>query len=229
MGDCFLLGALITCTFWRYTPLVTVLLYLFLCRTCWPPLLLCLLWSGHICCFFLSSSLLFNFNIWTLSLVVPCSPIFKISYFLHYLLSSCFYFFSYSILHYPTYYHLKFILGNWFSLYLLLLTPAVVGQMPRPFTISIYPPLFSFQFCSQFSKSMLLVEQAIHKGIVLGLKHHICQCELMKTQAQPRWLFRKNSIEFSVGLYNYLYKCLLVCVPISHDHMTLTNNCTYLT
>ena len=139
MGDCFLLGALITCTFWRYTPLVTVLLYLFLCRTCWPPLLLCLLWPGHICCFFLSSSLLFNFNIWTLSLVVPCSPIFKISYFLHCLLSSCFYFFSYSILHYPTYYHLKFILGNWFPLHLLLIS-VVIGQVPKPLTISTYPP-----------------------------------------------------------------------------------------
>jgi len=28
---------------------------------------------------------------------------------------------------------------------------------------------------------------------------------------------------------SYLYKYLLVCVPVSCDHMTLTDNYTYLT
>jgi len=35
-------------------------------------------------------------------------------------------------------------------------------------------------------------------------------------------LFRKNSIEFSVGFTSYLYKCLMVYAPISHDHKTFT-------
>jgi len=52
--------------------------------------------------------------------------------------------------------------------------------------------------------------------------------KLWRLRAQPRWLFRKNSVKFSIGLYNYLYKYPLVCAPISHNHMTFTNNYTYL-
>ena len=48
--------------------------------------------------------------------------------------------------------------------------------------------------------------------------------ELWRLRVYPRWIFRKNSIEFSIGFDYYLYKCLLVCVHISHNHKTLTKN-----
>jgi len=50
-----------------------------------------------------------------------------------------------------------------------------------------------------------------------------------RLKAQPRWLFRKNSIEFLIGFPSYLYKCLLVCALASYDHMTITKNYLYLT
>jgi len=40
----------------------------------------------------------------------------------------------------------------------------------------------------------------------------------------PRWMFRKNSIEFPVRFDYYLYKCLLVCAHTSHNHKILTKN-----
>jgi len=36
--------------------------------------------------------------------------------------------------------------------------------------------------------------------------------------------FKKNSIKFLLGLSYYLYKCLLVYVPVFYNHKTLTNN-----
>ena len=124
--------------------------------------------------FFLSLSP-FYLYVRTFPFIMFYSPIFEILYFLffYYLLSSYFYFLLYSILHHPTCYHLKFILGNWFPLYFLPFIPAVIGQMPEPFTALIH--LFSsfFQFCPQFSKSMLLVKQVAYEGIVLSLRYYI--------------------------------------------------------
>ena len=160
-------------TFWRYTLLITVFLHSFLCGMYQPPLLLHLLWSGHMCRYFLSSPPPFNFNIWTLLLVVPYSLVSKISYFLYCFLSSHFYFLLHFTLHYPTHYYLKFILGNWFPLYLLFLIPVIIDQMPKPLTILTYPLSFFFQFYSQFSKGILLVKQVTHKRIISGLRHCI--------------------------------------------------------
>ena len=36
----------------------------------------------------------------------------------------------------------------------------------------------------------------------------------------PRWIFRKNSMEFFVGLQPYLYYCYSGCTLGSHDHMS---------
>ena len=104
------------------------------------------------------------------------SPIPEVLYFLlFYLLSS--YFFSYSVLYYPTCYHLKFILGNQFSLYLLFLIPVVTGQVPKPFTLPIY---FSFSFlylCPQFGKGMLLVEYPTHERVILLQRYNVTSPE----------------------------------------------------
>ena len=35
----------------------------------------------------------------------------------------------------------------------------------------------------------------------------------------PRWMFKKNSIEFFVGLQSYLYYCYSGCTLKSHDHL----------
>ena len=93
--------------------------------------------------------------------------------FLYCLLSSYFHFLPYSTLHYLTCYHLKFILGNWFPLYLLLFIPAVTGQVSKSIIALIHPLSFSFQFCPQFSKSVLLVEQTTHERVIFGLRHCI--------------------------------------------------------
>ena len=120
-----------------------------------------------------SSPFLLNFNIWTLPLVVSHSSTSKTLYFfLYYLLFSYFHFFFHPTLHYPTCYHLKFILGNQFPLCLLLLIPAVTGQVSKlPIfpTHSFFP---FFYFCLQFSESILLIEHAAHKRFVLFQRHY---------------------------------------------------------
>ena len=35
----------------------------------------------------------------------------------------------------------------------------------------------------------------------------------------PRWMFKKNSMEFFVGLQSYLYYCYSGCTLKSHDHL----------
>ena len=111
-----------------------------------PPLLLCLLWTNHIHCLSTSPPLFFYFYVWTFLFVVPNSLISKILYFslLYCLLSPHFYFLPYSTLHHLTCYHLKFILGNWFSLHLLLLIPAVIDQVSEPLTALTYLSAPSF-------------------------------------------------------------------------------------
>ena len=86
----------------------------------------------------------FYFNIWTLLLVVPYSSTFETFYFLHYLLPPYFYLFPYSTLHHPTHYYFKFILGNWFPLYLHLFIPAVMGQVPELLITSTHSLSSSF-------------------------------------------------------------------------------------
>jgi len=39
----------------------------------------------------------------------------------------------------------------------------------------------------------------------------------------PRWMFRKNSIEFFVGLNYYLYYFTSDCILKSHSHMSFQN------
>ena len=117
----------------------------------------------------------FYLKVRTFSFIMSYFLKFEISYFffLYYLLSSHFYFFFYSTLYYPTCYHFKFILENWFFLHLLLFIPTVMNQMPKLFIILTYSFSSSFQFYPQFSEGVLLVKQTTHEKIVLELRHHV--------------------------------------------------------
>ena len=44
----------------------------------------------------------------------------------------------------------------------------------------------------------------------------------------PRWMFKKNSMEFFVGLQSYLYYCYSGCTLKSHDHL-LFPECSMVT
>ena len=44
----------------------------------------------------------------------------------------------------------------------------------------------------------------------------------------PRWIFKKNSMEFFVGLQSYLYYCYSGCTLKSHDHL-LFPECSMVT
>ena len=39
----------------------------------------------------------------------------------------------------------------------------------------------------------------------------------------PRWMFRKNLIEFFIGLGYYLYYFIVVVQLLVHDHMSFQN------
>jgi len=38
-----------------------------------------------------------------------------------------------------------------------------------------------------------------------------------------RWMFKKNSIEFFIGLLNYLYYFTSGCILLVHNHMSFWN------
>ena len=44
----------------------------------------------------------------------------------------------------------------------------------------------------------------------------------------PRWMFKKNSMEFFIGLQSYLYYCYSGCTLKSHDHL-LFPECSMVT
>ena len=44
----------------------------------------------------------------------------------------------------------------------------------------------------------------------------------------PRWMFKKNSMEFFIGLQSYLYYCYSGCTLRSHDHL-LFPECSMVT
>ena len=44
----------------------------------------------------------------------------------------------------------------------------------------------------------------------------------------PRWIFKKNLMEFFVGLQSYLYYCYSGCTLKSHDHL-LFPECSMVT
>ena len=39
----------------------------------------------------------------------------------------------------------------------------------------------------------------------------------------PRWMFKKNSMEFFIGLLDYLYYFTSGCTLLVHDHMFFWN------
>ena len=91
--------------------------------------------------------LLFNLNIWAFTFEMTNLLISETFHFLHYLLPPHFYLFSHSILYCPTHYHFKFILKNQPPLLFSFFIPAVIGQVPKPFTPPTYSFFSTFYFC----------------------------------------------------------------------------------
>ena len=133
------------CTLWRHALLLTIFLYFFPCGMYWPPLLLCLLWPGHIYHLHPSSPLFLCYNVWTLPFIVlyPLTPK-TLHFFLVSFLPLYLDLFSYSIPHYSTCQYFKLVFGNWFSLFSFNAIPAVIGQVPKLPTTETFPPLSSF-------------------------------------------------------------------------------------
>ena len=60
-------------------------------------------------------------------------------------------------------------------------------------------------------RSLLGIEFLCYRWAVIALSDH------------PRWMFRKNSMEFFIRLLNYLYYFTSGCILLIHDHMSFWN------
>ena len=177
-------------TFWRYTLLITVLLYLFPYKIYWFFFLLHLLQLDCIC-YLLFSPLLLSFCYQILLLKVPYFPIFKTLHFF-YFLPLYFHFLSYPISHHSTCQYFKLTVGNQCSLSLLFLVPAVTGQVSKP---SMAKTLFFFsflQFCPQFGKGIPLLEYVTHEVIVLCQRYSVLSLEICY-----KITFKKKTISYT--------------------------------
>jgi len=63
----------------------------------------------------------------------------------------------------------------------------------------------------QSARSPLGIEFSCYQWTVIALSDH------------PRWMFRKNSMEFFVGLGYYLYYFIVAVQLLVHDHISFQN------
>jgi len=60
-------------------------------------------------------------------------------------------------------------------------------------------------------RSPLGIEFLCYRWAVIALSDH------------PRWMFRKNSMEFFIGLVYYLYYFIVAVQLLVHNHMSFQN------
>jgi len=60
-------------------------------------------------------------------------------------------------------------------------------------------------------RSPLDIEFLCYRWAVIALSDH------------PRWMFRKNSMEFFIGLVYYLYYFIVAVQLLVHNHMSFQN------
>ena len=58
---------------------------------------------------------------------------------------------------------------------------------------------------------------------LLGIEFLCYQRTVIVLSDHSRWMFRKNSIEFFVGLVYYLYYFMVAVQLLVHDHMSFQN------
>ena len=64
-------------------------------------------------------------------------------------------------------------------------------------------------------------EQSSRRTVLgCGIEFLCYQGTVSVLSGHPRWMFRKNSMEFFIGLQPYLYYCYSGCTLESHDHMS---------
>ena len=57
----------------------------------------------------------------------------------------------------------------------------------------------------------------------MGIEFSCYQWAVIALSDHPRWMFRKNSMEFFVGLGYYLYYFIVAVQLLVHDHISFQN------